>query len=158
MADERREQILHEAFEIGLGLKALVALSELLAGLALYLVPNDRIVALASWLTAHEIAEDPADRVANLVMRGATAFSIGSQDFFAFYLASHGLVKLAVLGALARGFGWAYPLAMAVMGWFILYQLYRLTLGFSGMLVALTLFDLVVLALIWHEYRRAVRP
>ena len=76
-----------------------------------------------------------------------------SQQFFALYLASHGLVKLAVVAALWRGYLWAYPLALAVMALFILYQLYRLSLEMSWPLVGLTLFDLIVVALIWTEYR-----
>ena len=48
-------------------------------------------------------------------------------------------------------------LAMAgiqvVLGLFILYQLYRMTFAPSPMLAGLTVFDLVVVWLIWHEYR-----
>lgn len=154
MAAERREQVLHEAFELSLALKAVVALSEFMAGIALWLVPNSAFTALAMRLTAQEISEDPSDRLANALLHAAQGFSMQAQDFFALYLASHGAIKLAVVAALFSGALWAYPLALVVLAGFVVYQLYRLSLGLSWPLVGLTLFDLIVMALVWHEYRR----
>jgi uncharacterized membrane protein len=41
---------------------------------------------------------------------------------------------------------------MVVLGIFILYQVYRFTFTRSLGLVALSVFDLVLVWLIWHEY------
>jgi uncharacterized membrane protein len=52
---------------------------------------------------------------------------------------------------------WAYPSAVIVFGAFIVYQLYRFTLTHSIGLIALSLFDLVVIWLIHLEYRALKR-
>jgi uncharacterized membrane protein len=54
---------------------------------------------------------------------------------------------------LLRGKLWAYPLSIWVLLAFIAYQLYRYTFTHSIGLILLSIFDLVVLWLIWHEYR-----
>ncbi len=61
--------------------------------------------------------------------------------------------KLLLVVALLRGELWAYPIAVVVFAGFILYQLYRFTLTHGLGLIALSLFDAVVIWLIWLEYR-----
>ena len=80
-------------------------------------------------------------------------FSVQTQDFYAFYLLSHGVVKLALVVGLLMNRLWAYPASLGVMTLFIAYQLYRFSYTHGVGLIALTVFDLFVIALIWHEYR-----
>ena len=82
---------------------------------------------------------------------------MGGKSFATFYLLSHGIVKLFLVAGLLRNKAWAYPASLAVLGLFIAYQLYRLTFAFSIALVLLTVFDFVVIWLIWHEYRLVLR-
>jgi uncharacterized membrane protein len=71
---------------------------------------------------------------------------------FAWYLFSHGLIKLVLVAAVLANRVWAYPVFMAAMIGFILYQLYRMSFEVSFVLVAITVLDAVVLMLAWHEY------
>jgi uncharacterized membrane protein len=48
---------------------------------------------------------------------------------------------------------WAYPASLAALGLFIVYQLYRFTDTHGIGLIILTIFDLVVMVLIWQEYK-----
>jgi uncharacterized membrane protein len=48
---------------------------------------------------------------------------------------------------------WAYPASLAVLGLFIAYQLYRYSYTHGFGLIVLTVFDIFVIGLIWHEYR-----
>jgi uncharacterized membrane protein len=66
---------------------------------------------------------------------------------------SHGIVKLFLVVGLLRNKLWAYPAAIVVFVLFIAYQLYRLSSAPSPLLVLLTVFDVVVIGLTWHEYR-----
>jgi predicted membrane protein DUF2127 len=50
-----------------------------------------------------------------------------------------------------------YPASLVVLALFIAYQVYRYTYAPSIGLIVLTVLDLVVMALVWHEYR-LVRP
>lgn len=147
-----QERRIHELFEISVLLKGAHAIIECVGGLALAVTANATITALVARLTQDELQEDRADYVANYVLAWAQTFSVQTQHFFAFYLLSHGVVKLVLVVGLLRRKLWAYPASLAVMTLFIAYQLYRYTFTHSLGLIALTIFDLVVIALIWHEY------
>jgi uncharacterized membrane protein len=66
---------------------------------------------------------------------------------------SHGVVKLWLIIGLLRQKLWYYPLAAAVFGLFIVYQLYRYSFTNSLWLLVLSAVDVAVIALTWHEYR-----
>jgi uncharacterized membrane protein len=84
-------------------------------------------------------------------------FSVSSQHFYAFYLLSHGLVKVALVIGLLRNKLWAYPASLVVLSLFIVYQVYRYSYTHSMGLIVLTVFDVFVMFLIWHEYRLVSR-
>ena len=151
---EMRAAWLHRAFEASLLFKGLFAVTEALLGVLLFFVSNESFRSLITRLTAHEIIEDPTDAVARFLMDGAQVFSLDTQSFYATYLAGHGLLKLAVVVLLARGFLWAYPLAVTVLAGFILYQLHRFVLTPGPALILLSLLDAVVIVLTVIEYRR----
>lgn len=148
-----RERRIHELFEISVLLKGAHAVIECIGGLALALTANGAIATLVARLTQEELQEDRADYVANHLLAWAQAFSIETQHFYAFYLLSHGVVKLALVAGLLMRKLWAYPASLAILTLFIAYQLYRYSFTHSIGLIALTVFDLIVMALIWHEYR-----
>ena len=69
-------------------------------------------------------------------------------------------MKLLLLIGLLRNKLWSYPASLVVLGLFIVYQAYRFSYTRGVGLVVLTVFDLLVMGLIWHEYRlvRRSRP
>ena len=87
------------------------------------------------------------------LLRTAQGLSVSTKNFYVFYLLSHGVVKLFLVGALLKNKPWAYPASLAVLELFIAYQVYRFTYTQSMGLVVLTVFDLFVMCLVWHEYR-----
>jgi uncharacterized membrane protein len=68
-------------------------------------------------------------------------------------LLSHGLIKLLLAAGLLSEKLSAYPVAIAVFVLFAIYQLYQFYFSHSSLLMLLTVFDLVVIVLTWHEYR-----
>ena len=147
------ERNFHRAFEIGVLLKGAHALIECLGGLALAVVSTGWIVGTIGRLTQAELIEDPHDFLATHLAAFAGQFSASTQNFYAFYLLSHGVVKLALVVGLLKGKLWAYPASLVVLLFFIAYQVYRYSYTHSLGLVVLTLFDLLVMYLVWHEYR-----
>lgn len=85
---------------------------------------------------------------------------MASKEFYAFYLLSHGLIKLLLVVGLLRGKLWSYPASLVALGAFMVYQVYRWSYTHSPGLLVLTVFDAVVMVLIWHEWRvvRQHRP
>jgi uncharacterized membrane protein len=140
-------------FRISVFLKGLHAGLEIVGGIALLTVSPDFIIRLVALLTQDELAEDPHDVIANYLLDAAKHLSVSSKHFMAFYLLGHGVPKIFLVGALLRDKLWAYPIAVIAFAAFILYQLYRFTFTHSMGLIALSLFDLVVIWLIWLEYR-----
>ena len=134
-----QERRIHQIFVVSVSLKGLHALIEIAGGLALYLFSTDRI---ARWL-------DEIDRHDWL----ARHFPASEQHFFAFYLLSHGLIKAVLVAGLLKEKLWAYPASIAVFGLSIAYQLYRYSWTHDIALIALSIFDLFVIALALHEYR-----
>jgi uncharacterized membrane protein len=150
-------QLRERFFRISVVLKGLDALAEIASGLALLVIKPEFFLRLISALTQDELEEDPRDFVANQLANLASHISIGAQHFAAFYLLAHGVVKIALVGALLKEKLWAFPWAIGVFGAFILYQLYRFTFTHSLGLIALSAFDVVVIWLIWLEYRARLR-
>ena len=152
-----RQHLRERLFRISVLLKGLNAALEIVGGVTLFAVSPAFILRTIALLTQDEIAEDPRDLVANSLRRAASHISPASQHFAAFYLLIHGVIKIGLVGALLKQKLWAYPAAVIVFGAFIVYQLYRFTLTHSIGLIALSLFDLVVIWLIYLEYRALKR-
>lgn len=145
---------IHISFELGLLIKAIDSLIEIIGGfLLLYLNPY-RMGHLVFWLTQPELSEDPDDLIANSLIRFSHSFSISTQDFMVFYLLSHGLVKIILVLLLWRRKLWAYPLTIVSLVLFIAYQVYRFCIHPSAFLVILTAFDAVMIVLTYFEYQR----
>ena len=148
--DERR---IHLIFEVSLFLKGAFALLEIVGGIGAYFIPQAVIVGMISALIQPELAEDPRDLIASYIQHVAQHLSVGTRQFAAIYLLSHGAIKLWVIAGLLRERLWYYPTAMTVFALFIAYQLYRFSFTHSPFLLLITALDVVVIVLTWHEYR-----
>jgi uncharacterized membrane protein len=149
----RREARVHRVFQISLLLKAAHSLVEIIGGTLLAVVSQQAILRIANLLTQDELFEDPRDVIANYILSSARSLSIDQKSAAAFFLLSHGIVKLFLTVAVLRNKPWAYPAFMLALGLLISYQSYRLMHVFSLGLTAVTILDGIVLVLTWHEYR-----
>lgn len=147
-----REARIHQVFEVSVLIKGAHALIELVGGLALALTSNEWIRTFVASATQTELTEDRRDFVANHLAAWAQALSLETQHFYAWYLLSHGLVKLALVTGLLMRKLWAYPTTIVVLGLFIVYQLYRYAHTNGLGLLLLTGLDVVVVGLTLHEY------
>lgn len=147
-----QERRIHQIFEVSVLLKGAHAAVECVGGLALALTDNAWLRSLMTRITQSELMEDKRDFVASHLLAVAQGFSVQTQHFYAWYLLSHGVVKLALVTGLLMRKLWAYPSTIVVLGLFILYQLYRYTETHGIGLLLLTALDLVVVGLTWHEY------
>jgi uncharacterized membrane protein len=150
---ERQTKEVHFAFRLSVFLKGIHALIEIIGGFLLLVISANTLTDFIFYLTADEIAGDSNDFFANTLLHFSQSFSEAGQSFLAFYLLSHGIVKLFLVAALLKKKLWAYPLSLYVLGVFIAYQLYRYLSTHSMLLILLTIFDLFVMVLIYLEYR-----
>jgi len=145
---------LDRLFEIGIILKGLDGILETIGGLLLLTVTPATINRLASWLTQHELSEDPHDFVASRLLGYAHGLTGSAVTFAAVYLLLHGITKIVLVAALLRNQIWAYPWMIAFLLIFIGYQLYRIVLSPTYAMIALTIFDAFIVWLTWREWRK----
>ena len=145
------EKNIRRVFTISVLLKAANAVLEIVGGTLLLF--TGAVTNLIEYLARGELIEDPSDFLANSIQHYLPYLSEHSQLFAAFYLLSHGIIKIFLAVGLLRRKLWAYPSAIIVFILFILYQIYRYTYTHSIFLILLTIFDLFVVWLTWHEYK-----
>jgi uncharacterized membrane protein len=148
---------LDRVFEIGIIAKGLNGAAELVGGLLLLFATPGNIHQLAVALTQGELSEDPHDFIARHILHTANGLTGSAVLFGAVYLLTHGGVKVVLVVALLWNKLWAYPCMIVVLLSFIGYQLYRIVLSPTAGLVALTVFDALIVVLTWLEYRRQQR-
>jgi uncharacterized membrane protein len=147
------EKKIHEAFEISIVLKGIHAVIEVVGGALLYLVPTDYLARIITNITQDELIQDSGDLIANYLLHVSQVMYAGGKTFAAWYLLSHGVIKVVLVIGLLRDKLWAYQASLVVLVVFIAYQLYRYSHTHSVGLLVLTVFDIVVIWLVSHEYR-----
>ena len=146
-----KEKSIHEIFIGSLILKGIGSIFEILGGVTLLF--TGKITDFLTQIAQNELLDDPNDFVGNQLQHWLPYFGAHSHEFGAFYLLSHGVVKTFLVISLLRNKAWAYPASIGILCLFIAYQLYRLTYGYSLFLIWLTIFDVFLIMLTWHEYK-----
>ena len=144
---------IRQFFQLSLSLKGIHSVIEIIGGLLLLIIPPDAITRFIVSFTAEELLEDKHDLIASYALHIASKISLSTTLFGGLYLLSHGIVKIVLVVALLKNKLWAYPWSLVVLGLFVVYQIYRFTFTHSVALIALTVFDLAVIWLIWREYQ-----
>ncbi|HQU08002.1 MAG: hypothetical protein B7X04_03230 [Parcubacteria group bacterium 21-54-25] len=139
-------------FRLSVFLKGVDAVLEIVGGVLAFLVSPTTVAWLVDVLTRKELIEDPHDKIVGLLRQAAEHYSITGSTFLALYLLAHGLVKIFLVVGLLKNKMWAYPVSLVVLGMFMVYQLYRYSYSHSLLMLGLTIFDLIVVWLIWREY------
>lgn len=155
-ADKKIKNILSDAFEVTMVVKAADGLLEVLSFLLLFFVINPaRIYSWVITLTAHELIQDPNDRIANYMVETAKNLSISTTHFAAFYILAHGLTKIILVCLLWKKKIWAYPVMIFFLFSFVIYQFYRYTHTHAIILIILSVFDAITALLTWNAFQQA---
>ena len=101
-----------------------------------------------------ELIEAPRDPFWHFVTQSLHGFSSTPQAVWAFIFLSHGIVKTLLAIGLLKNIRWIYPASAIVFALFVIYQCYQYIYAPSFLLIAITVFDIVLIGLILHEYRR----
>ena len=149
---------LDKVFEVGILLKGLDGLLEIVGGIVLLLIKPEFVSHLAATLTQHELAEDPRDFLATHILHSTANLGTGSFVFAAAYLLSHGLVEIVLVWEILHNRLWAYAGLIYLTIGFMVYQVYRFSYSHSIGLVLLTVFDAVIVYLTVAEYRKRRHP
>ncbi|HWB55043.1 MAG TPA: DUF2127 domain-containing protein [Tepidisphaeraceae bacterium] len=143
----------HRLFLVAIILKGIDGLVELASGLLLFIVGPAWIKQIIWLWTNDELSEEPNNPFAHYVKHLDKHLSSRTTLFIALYLLLHGIVKLGLVGAMLRKIRWAYLAAAVMISAFIGYQVYRLSMHFTYLLLGLTIVDALIVILILLEYR-----
>ncbi len=153
----REHDLTHKLFLVTLIAKGVIGLGQLSVSASLALGLFDRMPALLQRLASGELAEDPTDFVAGRVLAMLDGLPTAHSDFYAIYFAAHGLLHVAVVAMLLKGWLWAYPTGIVMLVAFIAYQMSEWMAVGGPMLLVLSAVDVLVIALTVIEWRRRVR-
>lgn len=153
-----RKTLWHDTFRIGIVLKGLDGLAELVGGSLVWLLTPASVAGLVHRLFRHQLAANPKYFAAHYLILASQG--LARQKWFATaFLLTHGLAKVVLVTALWFNRLWAYPVMIVVVGGFAAYQVDRVMATHSSFLAVLTVFDVAIVLLTWREYReqRALR-
>lgn len=148
------KKTIDKIFHIGILLKALFGFFEILAGIFVAVSGQKMIDNFLIDIALNEIARDPDDFLARRFVFFAVSLYSDAKLFAIAYLVLHGVINIFLAVALIKNKLWAFPAAITAFCAFIAYQLYKYLHTHSLLTILLTLFDLLVVIVIWLEYRK----
>ncbi len=140
-----------QLFKGGVLIKAGIGLAEIAVGVIFVVLNQNAINTLASYLIPASLAGGSIEAV---IQSGLHDIFLYSNAFWAFIFLSHGVTKMVLTYGLLRDMIWAYIASLIVFSYFIINQIYNDVLHHSVALELITLFDIIVVFLIFYEYRQ----
>lgn len=150
-------RMVHFMFRLSLAIKGIFAFGEILAGFLLVYFTPPRVRELIHAFLATEFGREYIHFWKDYLLDFGYTYTIGTQLFAIFYLVSHGVIKFVVIMLLWRELLWAYPLSVASLVGFIVYQLYRYQFTHSIMLIVLTVLDIILIILTFVEFYNLIK-
>lgn len=139
-------------FEISLVIKGLNAIVDLLGGIIIWFTSKAVLITFILNFFQNELSDNPKDYIANFIVNSAEALAVGSQYFLGAYLFLHGAVKMFLLICLYEKKLWAYPTSLVIFSLLILYESYTYYFNHSSWILAVIIFDMILVLLTGHEY------
>jgi len=155
MAFFKPTTLLDKFYEVGILIKGVDGLVELLSGLVLLVIPKHYILSITYTLTRGELAQDPHDFFATHLAHAGAHLAEGHNAFVVAFLLIHGAVKVGLVTALLLNKIWAYPVGIVLLGLLLVYQVYELATKPTFGMAFLSVLDAVIVWLVWREWQRA---
>jgi len=150
----RPQSLLDKAYEIGIIVKGIDGILELVGGLLVLTLTPGAVNGISHLLTQHELQEDPHDLIATHILKLGQHLAHGHNYFAAAFLLTHGAVKVFLVACLLLNKLWAYPWALAVLSLFLIYQLYQMATHPTLSMGFLSVLDAVIIWLIYREWKQ----
>jgi uncharacterized membrane protein len=149
--DSTTERRITRFFKVSVLIKSIQGLLEVIGGILLLLTNIKTITLFITQYTNPELIENSNDIISISLNNIAQHLSSSGKTFVAFYLFSHGLIKLFLIIGLLKKRIKAYYAFIIILGSFIIYQIYRYVTMPSLILLIFTLFDILLVWLAWQE-------
>ena len=150
----RPQTLLDKTYEIGILIKGIDGVLELIGGVLVLTVSPHMITGITQFLTQDALEENPHNFIATHIARAGHHLAAGHNIFAAAFLLTHGLVKVVLVASLLLNKLWAYPWALVVLSLFLVYQIYLLITQPGFGMAFLSVLDAVIIWLIWREWQK----
>jgi len=146
--------LLDKLYEIGILIKGIDGLLELVGGILLLALSSRTILHVTHWLVDAELTENPHSFIGKHVLHAGMQLAHGHTLFAALFLLTHGAVKVGLVVCLLLNKPWAYPVGLGVLGVLLAYQIYQLITAPSFGMALLSVLDVIIMWLIWREWQQ----
>jgi uncharacterized membrane protein len=139
-------------FRIALLVKAIDGAAELIGAVILLVVPGSAVHRIVGDILARDLLGRPDGTLARHFVAGTSEFVSGNRSFAVLYLGLNGVLKLVLVVALLRKWLPAYPVAVLVLGAFVVFEVLRAIHTGSLVLPFLAALDVAIIAMVIREY------
>ena len=153
----RASTLLDKVFDVGVVIKGVDGAIELIAGLLLWLSPGVVHAVLQDLGGEASESDSSVPFLATSLAHLDANLAAGGSVFLIVFLISHGVIKLALVYCLLRRYVRVYPWAIGVLVVFLAYQVYVLVTAPTISAAVFTALDVVIIVLVWREYRELRR-
>lgn len=126
----------------------------IILGLALLRVIGEPLIDIVTTVMEYELLQNTPDVLFSLISHTLSEHQFSVTYFLAFYFIFWGSVDAILSHHMLRDDIWAFPIALVLIGLFIIYSIFRFTYTHSLMLLAVIFMDIVIMWLVYQEYRR----
>src|SRR6201999_1023354 len=109
MARFHPQTLLDKTYEIGLAIKFIDGIFELVGGVLVLTLSASTINGITRFLTENALQNDPHNYIATHIAKAGAHLAAGHNLFAAAFLLTHGLVKVVLVICLFLNKFWAYP-------------------------------------------------
>ena len=146
--------LLDKTYEIGILIKGIDGVLELIGGVLVLVINPHTITGITNFLTQDALDSNPHNFIAVHIAKTGHDLANGHNIFAAAFLLTHGLVKVVLVTCLLLNKLWAYPWAIGVLGLFMVYQVYLLITRPTFGMAFLTVLDIIIIGLIYREWQQ----
>lgn len=146
--------LLDKTYEIGIIIKGIDGILELIGGILILTLNANAIHGITQFLTENALASDPDNIIAIHIAKLGSDLASNRNYFAAAFLLTHGLVKVVLVVCLLLNKVWAYPWALGALGLFLIYQVYQLVTAPTFPMAFLSVLDAVIIWLVYREWQQ----
>ncbi|HSW85557.1 MAG TPA: DUF2127 domain-containing protein [Candidatus Saccharimonadales bacterium] len=144
--------ILDKTYEIGIIIKGIDGVFELVGGVLVLVISPQTFNKLTEYLTHDSLEQNPHNYLANEIAKAGHHLASGHNIFAAAFLLTHGAVKVFLVTCLLLNKLWAYPWALVILSVFLVYQIFLLVTKPGFGMGFLTVLDIFIIWLIYREW------
>lgn len=155
--DVSEEKLEEDLFIVGMWWRIGYGIFRIVLGLAILRIVGKPLVDVVNFLMARGLIDNPNNTLYVFVIQALSNHPLHITYFVSFYFIFWGVVDIILSYNLIKHRLWAFPLSLALIASFMVYEVVRFIHTGSLILVGLMCIDTFVFWLIWREYKKLTK-